>query len=268
MTGLAGRSLPSLLALATLVGFAGCAEDYYRTEPPRAAPVGPVLRVGVTSTYPPVIFKQQGQVAGIEADLAALLGPRLGRAVQFVEVEWTAQIDALLAGRTDIVMSGMSITDARRVRVVFSEPYFEGGLMAAVRADDRSLYPSPETLLATNGTVGMIEGTTGAAFVQRSFPNARRVEFARASDGALALRHRSIDVFVHDAPAIAWLVSANEADVAVIRHYLNREALAWALRPGDTALLRDVNAALTAWKADGTLTGVLTRWLPYLKQGS
>jgi ABC-type amino acid transport substrate-binding protein len=267
MSALAGRLVPLLAALAAAVGFVGCAEDYYRTETkPAAAPAGPVLRVGVTSTYPPVIFKQQGQVAGIEADLAAMLGPRLGRSVQFVEVEWTGQIDALLAGRTDIVMSGMSITDARRVRVAFSEPYFEGGLMAAVRANDRSLYPSPESLLATNGVVGAIEGTTGAAFAQRSFPNARRVELARASDGALALRNRTIDVFVHDAPAIAWLVSANEADVAAVRHYLNREALAWALRPGDTAMLAEVNAALVAWKADGTLARILGRWLPYLRQ--
>jgi ABC-type amino acid transport substrate-binding protein len=160
----------------------------------------------------------------------------------------------------------MSITDARRVRVAFTEPYFDGGLMAAVRADDRALYPSPEALLAAPVTVGVIEGTTGAVFAQRSFPNARRVELSRASDGALALRNRTVDVFVHDAPSIAWLVSANEADVAAVRHYLNREQLAWALRPADTALLAEVNAALAAWKADGTLAGVLGRWMPYLKQ--
>ena len=262
-----GRPVLCLVALAVLFGWAGCAEDYYRTDPrPVEAPAGPLLRVGVTSTYPPVIFRQQGQIVGIEADLAALLATRLGRSVQFVEVEWTGQIDALLAGRTDIIMSGMSVTEARRVRVAFSQPYFEQGLMAAVRTEDRGLYPSPEQLLATPATVGVIEGTTGAVFVQQRFPNARRVELSRASDGALALRRRSIDVFVHDAPAIAWLVSANEADVAAIRHYLTREPLAWALRPADAGLLAEVNAALAGWKADGTLTGVLTRWLPYLRQ--
>ena len=113
--------------------------------------------------------------------------------------------------------------------------------------------------------MGVLEGTTGAVFVQRSFPNARRVELSRASDGALGLRSRSIDIFVHDAPAIAWLVSANEADVAPIRHYLNREQLAWALRPADTELLGQVNAALAGWKADGTLAGILGRWLPHLQ---
>jgi ABC-type amino acid transport substrate-binding protein len=225
-----------------------------------------VLRVGVTSTYPPVIFRQQGQIVGIEADLAVLLGARLNRTVEFVEVDWTQQIDMLLEGGTDIIMSGMSITDARRIRVSFAQPYLETGLMAAVRAADVRLYPSREALLAAPATVGAIEGTTGDAFVQRNFPNGRRVALSRASDGALALRRRSIDIFVHDAPAIAWLVSANEADLAVIRHYLSREPLAWAVRPTDTALLDQVNAALAAWKADRTLTTTLARWLPYLNQ--
>jgi ABC-type amino acid transport substrate-binding protein len=225
---------------------------------------GPPLRVGITSTYPPVIFRQQGQVVGIEAELAALLGTRLNRPIQFVEVEWTGQIDALLASRTDIVMSGMSITDERRARVAFSEPYFEGGLMALVRTEDLQRYETPEALLAASATVGVIEGTTGAAFAERSFPNARRVQLPRASDGALALRLRSIDIFVHDAPAMVWLLSANQEGVKLIRGYLNREQLGWAVRPADTALLADVNAALAAWKADRTLAGVLARWLPYL----
>jgi ABC-type amino acid transport substrate-binding protein len=265
MNRLSGRLLPPLLALAVLGGWAGCAEQKPAAAPPVALTPGPPLRVGITSTYPPVIFRQQGQVAGIEAELAALLGTRLSRAVQFVEVEWSGQIDALLAGRTDIIMSGMSITDARRLRVAFSEPYFEGGLMALVRSEDLPRYETPEALLAASATVGVIEGTTGAAFAERSFPNARRVELARASDGALALRLRSIDIFVHDAPAIAWLLSANEAGVKLIRVYLDREHLAWAVRPTDTALLADVNAALAAWKADRTLAGVLARWLPYLQ---
>jgi polar amino acid transport system substrate-binding protein len=227
-----------------------------------------VLRVGVTSTYPPIIFKQADQIVGVESELAALLGARLGRTPQLFEMPFTEQIDALLAGRTDIVMSGMSITDARKLRVAFTEPYLEAGLMAAVRTADVRLYPSRDAVLATNATVGVIEGTTGDVFVQRNFPNARRVAFTRASDGALGLRRRTVDMFVHDAPSIAWLVSANEAELGAVRQYLNREPLAWALRPTDTALLGQINAVLAGWKQDGTLAGVLGRWLPYLNRAT
>jgi ABC-type amino acid transport substrate-binding protein len=257
-----------VLSLVSVALLGGCADDYYRRESVKQpeGPPGTVLRVGVTPTYPPIIFKQAGRISGVEADLAALLGTRLSRTVRFVEVDWLQQIDTLLAGHTDIIMSGMSITDARRIRVAFSEPYFEGGLMAAVRVEDAPRYPSPEALLGTSATVGVIEGTTGDVFVQRNFRNARRVALSRASDGALGLRRRSIDVFVHDAPAIAWLVSANEADLTGVRQYLNREPLAWAVRRTDADLLAQVDAALAGWKADGTLAGILGRWLPYLNR--
>jgi ABC-type amino acid transport substrate-binding protein len=264
MNRLLGRLVLPLVAATVLTA---CASQYYAEPPkPTPPPAGPVLRVGVTPTYPPIIFKQGDQIVGVESELAALLGARLGRTAQLFEMPFTEQIDALLAGRTDIVMSGMSVTDARKLRVVFTEPYLEAGLMAAVRTADTGRYPSREAVLATNATVGVIEGTTGDVFVQRNFPNARRVAFSRASDGALGLRRHTVDVFVHDAPSIAWLVSANEAELAAIRQLLNREPLAWAVRPADTALLQQVNAALAGWKQDGTLAGILGRWLPYLNR--
>ena len=137
--------------------------------------------------------------------------------------------------------------------------------MAAVRIEDRSRYGSRDALLQSTATVGVIEATTGDVFVQRSFPNARRVALVIASDGALALRNRTIDVFVHDGPSIAWLVSANEADLAGIWEPLNRENLAWAVRRDDAQLLAQINDILGGWKRDGTLSGVLVRWLPYLE---
>jgi polar amino acid transport system substrate-binding protein len=265
MSRLPGRLILTLVAAAVLTA---CATDPYYAAPPKPAPppAGPILRVGTTPTYPPIIFKQGGQVVGVEAELAALLGARLGRTVQFLEIPFIEQIDALLAGRTDIVMAGMSVTDARRLRVAFTEPYLEGGLMAAVRAADLGRYPSRDAVLATSATVGVIEGTTGDVFVQRNFPNARRVAFSRASDGALGLRRRTVDVFVHDGPSIAWLVSSNEAELGAIRQFLNREPLAWAVRPTDTELLKQINAVMAGWKADGTLAAVLARWLPYLSR--
>lgn len=257
------RLVPLLLLVAVS---AGCAQDYYRVDPAPADIPPNALRAGVTTTYPPIIFRQTGQVAGVEVDLARLLGTRLGRPVYFVEVPWDQQIDALLGGRTDIIMSGMSVTEARAVRIAFTEPYLEVGQMAAVRTEDARRYGSREALLQTSATVGVIERTTGDVFVQQSFPNARRVALSIASDGALALRRRTIDVFVHDGPSIAWLVSANEADLAGIWQPLNRENLAWGVRRDDARFLAQVNEVLGAWKRDGTLTGVLVRWLPYLRR--
>jgi ABC-type amino acid transport substrate-binding protein len=228
------------------------------------------LRVGVTTTYPPIIFRAggptTGTISGVEADLARRLGQALGRRVRFFDMRWEEQIPLLLAGRTDIIMSGMSITPERQVRVSFAEPYLETGLAVAMRTEDRPRYASREQIMASQASVGVIERTTGDVFVQRNLPRARRVALARATDGALELKRRTIDLFIHDAPAVMWLVSENEADLVGSWELLDRQQLAWAMRREDTALLEHVNAVLDAWRRDGTLEAVLSKWLPYRRR--
>jgi ABC-type amino acid transport substrate-binding protein len=248
--------------VATMLCLGACASG-------APVPTGSELRVGVTTSYPPIIFRAggptMGQVTGVEAELAYRLGEALGRPVRFVEVRWEEQIPMLLAGRTDIIMSGMSITSARQVRIAFTEPYLETGLAVAMRTEDTARYASKEQILTRSATVGVIEGTTADVFAQRSLPNARRVTFARASDGALALKQRTIDLFLHDAPSIMWLVSENEAALAGSFDLLTKEQLAWGIRRDD-GLLNRANAALAQWKNDGTLEAVLQKWLPYRRQ--
>jgi polar amino acid transport system substrate-binding protein len=242
----------------TAVLFTGCAVPGAGTTDASRNP----LRVGVTPTYPPMIFKAGGRMTGAEADMARRLAGALGRPVQFVELRWEEQIPALLAGKTDIIMSGMSITRARSVRIAFADPYVETGQLAMMRAGDATRYRSPDDIRTSLPVIGVIEGTTGDVIVQQLFPNARRVAFSRASDGAMRLRQRSIDLFVHDAPSVMWLVSENEAELTGLWKPLNEESLAWGLRRSDQELLARVNATLETWKRDGTLKQVLTQWLP------
>jgi len=224
------------------------------------------LRVGVTPNYPPVIFKIDGSLSGAEVDLAQLLGESLRRPVSFVELAWDEQIPALLAGKIDIIMSGMSITEARKVRINFAEPYMKAGLATALRAEDASLYDSQRKMQEALVTVGAMVNTTGDAFVQRNFPDAIRISFRTMNDAAYALKNRRIDLFIHDAPAIAWLVSENEAELKGFWQLWNVEYLGWGLRRGDQDLLASVNSILTKWKNDGTLDKVLNQWVPYLKK--
>ena len=56
--------------------------------------------MGITPQFPPMIFLSGGWAAGVEVDLARLLGQKLERPVQFIPVDWTDQIPALLAGKT------------------------------------------------------------------------------------------------------------------------------------------------------------------------
>src|SRR3954453_242320 len=73
-----------------------------------------VLRVGVSPVFPPMIFKQGKELAGVEVELARQFGQETGREVTFVVLPWEDQIEALGEGKIDIIMSSMSITAARK----------------------------------------------------------------------------------------------------------------------------------------------------------
>jgi ABC-type amino acid transport substrate-binding protein len=240
--------------------FCGCAAPLPK-EPSVSS-----LRVGVFPYYPPMIFKQNGEVRGAEADLAIRLAKVLGREAQFIELGWEQLIPALMEGKIDIIMSGMSITEARKARVPFAEPYLKIGLVTLMRAEDVSKFNSLTSIRESFSTIGVVQGTTSEAFVRRNFPNAANIiSFQKASEARDLLVNMRIDLFVHDAPSVVWLVSQNEGVLKGFWEPFDQEYLGWALKPGDQDLTMKVNAILSDWKKDGTLKGILTRWLPYWK---
>jgi len=213
-----------------------------------------------------VIFKQGDQVKGVEADLARRLAATLGRTVEFVEVSRDQLIPALMRDEVDIVMSGMTITDARKARASFADPYLKVGLVTLMRAQDAAKFSSRESITASMSTVGVVQGTTSETFVRNNFPNAPNIISIRNANEAPALLiNRRIDFFVHDSPSIVWLVSENEGVLKGFWDPFNEEYLGWAVKRENSDLLTKINSILRTWKGDGTLTDVLKQWLPYLQ---
>ena len=245
-----------------LLGLGGCAANGVKTG---QAPVNPIL-VGVTPNYPPVIFKTNEQITGLEADLARRLAAELRRPIEFVEISWEKQIPTLLEGKIDIIMSGMTITQARQVRITFSQPYLTSGLMIAFTAENASKYTSLKDIMESVPAVGFVAGTTGEVYARDKFREGNRmVPVKSADEAALALKNGRIDIFVYDAPSIVWIVSENEAELKPLPELLNIEYLGWGLRQGDRELLVMVNGLLSKWKNDGTLKETILKWLPYWK---
>jgi ABC-type amino acid transport substrate-binding protein len=245
-----------------LLGLGGCAANGVKTG---QAPVNPIL-VGVTPNYPPVIFKTNEQITGLEADLARRLAAELRRPIEFVEISWERQISALLEGKIDIIMSGMTITQARQVRITFSQPYLTSGLMIAFTAENASKYTSLKNIMESVPAVGFVAGTTGEVYARDKFREENRmVPVKSANEAALALKNKRIDIFVYDAPSVVWIVSENEAELKLLPEMLNIEYLGWGLRRDNRELLVMVNALLSRWKNDGTLKETILKWLPYWK---
>jgi polar amino acid transport system substrate-binding protein len=255
--------LAFLLGVGVLLGgLAGCATSdnpQTRDEIPAATNV---LRIGITPTLAPIAFQRNGQLAGIEVDLARALAKALGRTPRFIELPWEKQIDALMANQTDLIMSGMSITPARQMRVAFTEPYMRSGQTALVRRSE--LASLQLTLFTSQHRIGVQPGTTGEYYVQQQFSKAEVKLFKTPAAGAQALIKGHIDAFIHDAPANWWLASVHESEgLTVIPRYLTEEYVAWAARKNDTALVEAANRWIATARKNGELQRLIGHWIPF-----
>jgi polar amino acid transport system substrate-binding protein len=257
--------------IGTMIGLIlGCALILSGCAPTPSAVVDPdpgIVRVGVSPDAPPLIYKENDRITGLEADLATALGAHLGRRTVLVELPWEDQIPALLDNRTDIIMSGMSVTLARQYQIAFSKPYFKSGLMILTKNLQKYTFiTNIETILAQSVTwrMGVVEGTTGESFLQQKSIGAKSIKAFSNQEKALdALVAGHIDVFIHDAPIILMMAAQNQlAGVKPIPVMLNEEFLAWGLRKEDTDLIAAVNAFIDRSKQDGSLQTTVKRWIP------
>jgi polar amino acid transport system substrate-binding protein len=218
------------------------------------------LRVGVSPVFPPMVFKQGKQLVGVEVDLALAFGASLGRKVDFVEIPWEGQIEALSAGEIDIIMSSMSITMARRHVVDFSRPYLTVGQMALVRADSQQKYLLGFPLKPP-GTVGVLKATTGEFLAQREFPKTPRKSFKSESDALQALKKKKIDLFISDSTLIWHLAGKHSTEgVVAVPIALSEEQLAWGVSKGNEQLLSAANEFIQKSTQDGSLKQAFRRW--------
>lgn len=231
---------------------------------PSNAPDENVLRVGVSTNAPPLIFKQGTKIVGLEADFARELAKYLGKSLRFVELRWKDQIPALLENRIDIIMSGMTITRLREVRIAFSIPYFTSGQMALIRREDEALFKTGFFVLTKNSAIGAIKDTTGEYFIETQYGSVKKISFSTSRDAVKALIDKRIDMFVHDAPIILYLASENETKgITPSFSLLTKEYLAWGIRKNDEGLLTSANEFLKTINDDGRLKQMIRFWIPF-----
>jgi ABC-type amino acid transport substrate-binding protein len=107
------------------------------------------------------------------------------------------------------------------------------------------------------------QGAIGEAVALRAHANTTVVPFATPDRAASALLSDRVDVVLHDAPVL-WHITARNpsADYRVIPRLLTNENLAWAVRRGDSQLLRQANSAIAKWQTNGALSSTLRRHMP------
>ena len=95
---------------------------------------GEPLRFGTSATSEPFSFVDGSQqIVGFDVEVATRVAARTNRRLEIVNMDFGAMIPALIAGKVDMIGACITITDERKKAVLFSEPYYTGGMSALVR---------------------------------------------------------------------------------------------------------------------------------------
>ena len=226
----------------------------------------PELRIGISANAPPFAFRQGGQITGLEPALARRLGEYLGKKVVLVEVPWDKQIEYLNDGKTDIVMSGMTITKQRSFLVNFSKPYLRSGQIMLVRLEDMQRFGTGiESLMNTNYRIGTVSDTVSDLFVTATIIQANEIVFETSQEAVDSLINNEIDAFIYDAPVICYYAARHQQDkLTPILNMATEEYLGWAVRKNDPEFLSQVNRFIDTVESSGVLKEEISYWIPYL----
>jgi len=106
---------------------------------PVAAAEWKEVRIATEGAFAPWNFKDaSGKLIGFELDLARDLCSRMKVECEIVEQAWDGMIPALVAGKYDVIMAGMSITEKRKKKITFSRTYAATPAMFVVTKDSPS----------------------------------------------------------------------------------------------------------------------------------
>ena len=134
------------------------------------------IKIGLSLFMPWTMRDLNGDLIGFEIDVGRKLAEDMGVDVEFVPTAWDGIIPALISGKYDVIISGMSITPQRNLTVNFTQPYaYTGATIVANRrlTEGFSLedYNSPEVSFAVR------RATLGAVVIVNSFPDAELLLF-------------------------------------------------------------------------------------------
>ena len=246
-----------VFALALTTAFAGGRRDRggLTVEPG-------FLIMATNAEFPPYEFWQGSRIVGIDAEIAEAIANKLGLRLRIDDMDFGAILAAVSAGRADMAMAGLTITEERMESMDFSTSYSTGVQVIIVR--DGSRIRSVDDLYAagSNWNIGVQESTTGDLYTTWGLEDeglATIHRFRRGADAVQALVTGRVDCVVIDNEPARAFVSMNRG-LQILETEFAVEQYAIAFAKGNP--LRDaVDGALRELIADGTVQRIISKYI-------
>jgi glutamine transport system substrate-binding protein len=218
--------------------------------------------VGLIPDRPPLAYRSADKFVGLETDIARLAGANLGARVELAQLSPRALAPSLESGDVDAVMGDLALLASATPALRLTQPYLRTGQFVAIRTADLAVFQGPDAATDSGARVGYVRGSPGEDYARDHLVGSNAYGFDDGDAAIRSLRSHRIDFFVHQGPELFFLTSsAPRGDLLVLPRALSEREFGFAVANRNAGLAEELNGFLDRAMADGSLEGILDRWL-------
>jgi polar amino acid transport system substrate-binding protein len=250
----------SLVSFAAVAGFAvtGCAVPTPTTW--EAIENRGYVIVGLDDTFAPMGFRDSNnEIVGFDVDLAKLVFDTLDIDVRFQPIEWGAKVLELDAGNIDMIWNGLTITEPRRLEMLFSDPYINNRQVVLTRFND-----TIDTLAElTSVKIGVQSTSASETIVEENVTftgTGELLKYDTFNEALIDLKNGLISAVVMDEIAGRYAISQQPNQFRVMSEDFGGEQYGIGFRLANDTIRDTINDTLFDLIESGEATAISETW--------
>lgn len=215
-----------------------------------------VINVGIEGAYPPFNFyNSSNELEGFDVDITNEIAKRMDVKVNFVATPWDSIIGGLLSNKYEIIISSMAITEERKEKVDFTEPYYRTGAQLFAPADTEMKDAKTDL---KGKKIGVVTGTTFTQEVEKlgGEPVLYKSDLLSFQDMA----NGRIDGAITDKAVGGNIIVENDYDAVAVGDILYDEVAGITVNKDEKELVKEIDRHIKEMVKDGTYADISKKW--------
>ena len=223
------------------------------------ASAGTIL-VGTDAGFAPFEYKdpKTNEIVGFDIDLITAMAKAVGDDVKIQNMQFAGIIPALQTNMIDVDAAALTITAERQKQVLFTDPYYDVGLVMVIRKKDADKYKTLDDMQGKR--ICSQIGTTGA-ILGKQVKGATVGEYDQMGDAMMELKMNGCDsVLVDKTVTEYYIAQQGDKDIMMVPHLYNPKQNGFAVSKRNTELAAKLNKGLKIIRENGEYDKIYEKW--------
>ncbi len=233
------------------------------SEAPAASDSSDTFTVGFDADFPPYGYvDENGEYVGFDLDLAAEAASRIGRKVVYQPIDWNSKDMELDSGAIDCIWNGFTMSEERLDAYEWTKPYVDNSQVIVTAADSgiKSLADLSGKILCVQADSSALEALNSEEHQELRSSLAELMQVPEYNTAFMNLESGAVDAIAMDVGVAKYQIQSRNADFVILDQKLVSELYGVGFKKGNTELRDQIQGALDAMAADGTLQKIAEKW--------